>query len=67
MVQCRDIEGNVYDTIMMCSKIWIKDNLKVSHYKNGDLIPYVQDNVQWENLTSGAWWKFRLKSPHLTA
>ena len=54
-LQCRDIEGNLYDTIIMCSKIWTTENLKVSHYRNGDLIPQVQDNLQWENLTTGAW------------
>lgn len=55
VLQCIDIDGNIYDTIVMCSKIWTKENLKVSHYRNGDLIPQVQNNLQWQNLTAGAW------------
>jgi len=30
-------------------------NLDVSHYRNGDEIPQVQDNTAWRNLTTGAW------------
>ncbi|MEO7983461.1 MAG: fibrobacter succinogenes major paralogous domain-containing protein [Bacteroidota bacterium] len=54
-MECRDIDGNIYDTVSICSKSWTKENLKVSHYRNGDLIPQVQNNLQWENLSTGAW------------
>ncbi|TRW96441.1 fibrobacter succinogenes major paralogous domain-containing protein [Flavobacterium gawalongense] len=50
-----DIDGNIYPTILICSQLWMKKNLNVSKYRNGDLIPQVQDATQWNNLTTGAW------------
>jgi uncharacterized protein (TIGR02145 family) len=31
------------------------ENLKVSHYRNGDEIPRVTDVLNWNHLKSGAW------------
>jgi uncharacterized protein (TIGR02145 family) len=31
------------------------ENLKVTHYRNGDLIPNITDNNQWVNLSTGAY------------
>ncbi len=31
------------------------ENLKVTHYQNGDSIPNIMDNVEWSSLTSGAY------------
>ena len=36
-------------------KIWLDRNLDVSRYRNGDLIPEVQDPNEWRYLKSGAW------------
>ena len=36
-------------------QIWMKTNLDVSRYRNGDEIPQVQDPEKWSNLTTGAW------------
>lgn len=33
-----DIEGNIYNTITIGSQIWMKENLKTRHYRNGDEI-----------------------------
>lgn len=54
-VTVTDIEGNHYNTIRICDQTWLKSNLNVSHYRNGDQIPQVQDPAQWANLTTGAW------------
>ena len=35
--------------------IWSTKNLNVSRYRNGDIIPEVTDQAQWDNLTTGAW------------
>lgn len=52
----KDTNGNVYPSIKTnCGQIWTTNNLKVSHYCNGDIIPQVTDAKQWQNLTSGAW------------
>ncbi len=50
-----DIDGNVYKTVRIGKQVWMAENLKVSHYQNGDLIPNVMDKAEWANLTSGAW------------
>ena len=41
--------------IVICSQRWMTKNLKVSTYRNGNIIPQVTDPAQWANLTTGAW------------
>jgi uncharacterized protein (TIGR02145 family) len=50
-----DIDGNIYQTVTICSQIWTQSNLNVTRYRNGDVIPQVTDPTQWANLTTGAW------------
>ena len=50
-----DIDGNVYPVVKIANKHWISKNLDVTHYKNGDTIPQVQDAATWATLTTGAW------------
>jgi len=50
-----DIDGNVYNTVTIGRQVWMKENLDVSHYRNGDPIPQVQDSTVWGYLTTGAW------------
>lgn len=50
-----DQDGNVYQTIKIGAQWWMAENLKVTHYRNGDAIPNVTDNTEWENLSTGAW------------
>ena len=49
-----DIDGNVYRTIKVGDQWWMAENLKVTHYRNGESIPNVTDNSQWTNLSMGA-------------
>jgi uncharacterized protein (TIGR02145 family) len=49
-----DIEGNVYKTISIGTQTWMAENLKVSHYRNGDPLPEVKDSSTWIDLTEGA-------------
>lgn len=41
--------------LIICGQTWMKKNLDVSRYRNGDIIPEVEDAVQWQTLTTGAW------------
>lgn len=50
-----DIDGNVYQTMKVGDDIWMAENLKVNHYRNGDSIANVTDSASWVNLTTGAW------------
>jgi len=50
-----DIDGIVYQTVKIGDQWWMAENLKVTHYRNGDAIPNVTDNTEWTNLTTGAY------------
>jgi uncharacterized protein (TIGR02145 family) len=49
-----DIDGNNYPVVKIGNQIWMKENLRVSRYRNGDPIPIVTDNTAWSGLTTGA-------------
>ena len=49
-----DVDGNVYETIKIGDQVWMAENLKVSHYRNGDPIPNLTSSVNWKNTRSGA-------------
>jgi uncharacterized protein (TIGR02145 family) len=50
-----DIDGNVYITIVINGQEWMAQNLKVTHYRNGDEIPTGFTDSEWGNLLSGAY------------
>jgi uncharacterized protein (TIGR02145 family) len=53
--QCTDIDGNVYKVIKIGNQWWMAENLKVTHYRNGDEIFFVQNASTWVGLSSGAY------------
>jgi len=53
-----DIDGNVYQTVTIGTQVWMMENLKVTHYRNGDPIPNVTDGVTWSGLTSAAYCEY---------
>jgi uncharacterized protein (TIGR02145 family) len=53
-----DIDGNVYQTVTIGTQVWMAENLKVTHYRNGEAIPNVTDNTTWYNLTTGAYCEY---------
>ena len=50
-----DIDGNVYQTVEIGNQIWMAENLKVVHYRNGDPTPKITDNAEWSTSTTGAY------------
>ena len=48
-----DIDGNIYNTVLIANQCWMKENLKTSRYSNGVSIPIVTDASEWVYLTTG--------------
>lgn len=44
-----------YETVKIGGQVWMKKNLDVTTYRNGDTIPEVKDPIQWMNTKTGAW------------
>lgn len=49
-----DFDGNQYDTLVIGTQVWLKQDLKTTHYRNGVAIPNVTDSVIWGGLTTAA-------------
>jgi hypothetical protein len=50
-----DYDGNIYFVVEIGGQCWMAENLKVTHYRNGDPIPNVTDNAEWEGLSTGGY------------
>lgn len=53
-----DIDGNIYQTLKIGNQVWMMENLKVTHYRNGDPIPNVPDSAAWVGLSTGAYCEY---------
>ena len=49
-----DIDGNVYNTVVIGDQVWMAENLKTTHYADGTAIPLVI-NTEWGSLNSPAY------------
>ncbi|MDX9696823.1 MAG: FISUMP domain-containing protein [Bacteroidales bacterium] len=47
-----DYDGNDYKIVKIGNQIWMAENLKSTHYADGEVIPLVEDSVIWSNLDS---------------
>lgn len=61
-----DIDGNVYQTVKIGDQWWMAENLKVTHYRNGDPIPHVTDSTAWPNLITGAYCNYDNVENHVS-
>jgi uncharacterized protein (TIGR02145 family) len=57
-----DIDDNIYELVKIGSQIWTAENLKVTHFSNGDLIPNVTEKSNWKRMTTGAYCAYNNES-----
>jgi hypothetical protein len=46
-----DIDGNYYEIVQIGDQLWMAENLKVTHYKDGTEIPTGYSDNDWTNLS----------------
>ena len=56
-----DIDGNVYEAVIVGTQTWFTENLKVGHYNNGDPIDHITSFSNWKDATSGAYCTYNNK------
>jgi hypothetical protein len=50
-----DLDGNEYETVLLGSQCWMAENLMVTHYRNGDIIPTGYSDPDWTDLSTEAY------------
>ena len=50
-----DVDGNIYNTVKIGEQVWMTENLKANHYRNGDPIPTNLSDSTWAKTKIGAY------------
>jgi uncharacterized protein (TIGR02145 family) len=49
------VSFSTYTYVTICKQQWMEQNLDVTTYRDGTVIPYVDNATAWNGLTTGAW------------
>ena len=60
-----DIDSNRYKIVSINDKKWMAENLRVTHYRNGDTIPCLKSNYEWANAEMGGYSFYKNDSTNL--
>ncbi|HNW58703.1 MAG TPA: fibrobacter succinogenes major paralogous domain-containing protein [bacterium] len=55
-----DVDGNYYSTVWIGEQQWMQENLRVTHYRNGDPVVRISDSTHWVSTGAGAWCSYGL-------
>ena len=50
-----DVDGNIYNTVVIGTQCWMKENLKTTQYKNSTAIPNITADATWTSDVTGAY------------
>jgi uncharacterized protein (TIGR02145 family) len=50
-----DIQGNIYKTVRIGTRVWMAENLRTVIYNDGTNIPLITDAARWRGLTTGGY------------
>jgi len=59
-----DIDGNLYQTILIGNQRWMAENLSTSKFADGTVIPNITDSIDWTQLISPAWCNYLNNNPN---
>jgi len=60
-----DIQGNVYQTVLIGNQCWMAHNLRVKKFLNNLDITYAETNAQWSAAGTDGRWCYPLNNPGL--
>ncbi len=55
LIPIEDVDGNQYETVAIGDQIWMSENLRTKHYRNGDSIKNIPKDDDWVSSTLGAY------------
>lgn len=50
-----DFDGNTYRIVTIGNQVWLKENFRGTHFANGDAIPNITSQNEWEAMTTPAY------------
>ena len=50
----KDYDNNDYETVIIGKQVWMKTNLRTTHFSNGDSIQTIADGTQWYLTTNNS-------------